>query len=106
MAQRKEKRRMQGQEISDTESAKSGSSKMSESQMSMGSVSAGTTSSVAGPFLTHARAAKTEAPSTIRTSTPPRMQSEGLASFKQDFAQMAGKVTERSYSPIFRARGL
>ena len=58
LAQRKEKRRLQGEDVSDTASLKSGTSKQSESQLSMGSISAGTTSSVAGPFLTHARAAK------------------------------------------------
>ena len=53
---------MTGEEVSDTTSMKSGISKQSESQMSMGSVSAGTTSSVAGPFLTHARIPRSEAP--------------------------------------------
>lgn len=57
MAKRKD-RKARGEEVSDTTSMKSGQSQsnVSESQMSMGSVSAGTTSSVAGPFLTHARA--------------------------------------------------
>jgi len=81
---------MQGEEVSDTSSVKSGVSKMSESQMSMGSVSAGTTSSVAGPFLTHARAAKSQAAPSLRNSTPPKLQSEGLSSFKADFANMVG----------------
>jgi len=86
MAQRKEKRRMQGKDMCDTESMKSGMSKVSDSQISMGSVSAGTTSSVAGPFLTHARAARSQAQQSVRQSTPPRLQSDGLASFKLDFA--------------------
>ena len=72
LAKRKDKRRGNGEEISETSSIKSGDSKSSESQMSMGSVSAGTTSSVAGPFLTHARAPRTEAANSVRHTTPPR----------------------------------
>ena len=72
LAKRKDKRRGNGEEVSDTSSVKSGQSKSSESQMSMGSVSAGTTSSVAGPFLTHARAPRSEAPKSVRHSTPPK----------------------------------
>ena len=108
LAKRKDKRRGNGEEISETSSIKSGDSKSSESQMSMGSVSAGTTSSVAGPFLTHARAPRSEAPKSIRHTTPPKSESKGLVSFKEEFASMAGKgiVAERSYSPVFRPRGL
>ena len=59
LGKKKERKRARanGEEVSDTSSIKSGDSKASSSQMSMGSVSAGTTSSVAGPFLTHARGA-------------------------------------------------
>ena len=87
---------------------KSGVSKTSESSIGVSSISAGTTSSVAGPFLTHAKAPRSEAPPTIRHSTPPRTQSDGLNSFKQEFASMAGIAAsvERSYSPVFRPRGL
>lgn len=44
----------------------------------------------------------------MRESTPPKLRSDGLATFKADFANMAGiqQSTERSYSPIFRTRGL
>lgn len=106
MAKKKEKRRMTGEEVSDTTSIKSGMSKQSESQMSMGSVSVGTTSSVAGPFFTHARIPRSEAPPSIRHHTPPKTTSDGLKSFKDEFAEMVGKATQRSYSPIYKPRGL
>lgn len=87
---------------------KSGVSKNSVSSIGVSSISAGTTSSVAGPFLTHAKAPRSEAPPTMRHSTPPKTQSDGLNSFKQEFASMAGiaAYAERSYSPVFRPRGL
>jgi len=102
---KKNKRRNAGEDVSDTTSMKS---KVSESQMSMGSVSAGTTSSVPGPFLTHARAPRSEAPPSIRAVTPPKSQSNGLSSFKAEFAAMVGKPTQsqRSYSPMYKPRGL
>lgn len=66
LAQRKEKKRARtnGEEVSDTTSMKSSVSKVTSSQMSVGSV--GTTSSVAGPFLTHARAPRSQAPPYMR----------------------------------------
>ena len=44
----------------------------------------------------------------MRQSTPPKGTSDGLKSFKEEFASMSGieTRTERSYSPIFRAKGL
>ena len=107
LANKKTKRRQAGEEVSDTTSIKSVTSKVSESQMSMGSVSAGTTSSVAGPFLTHARAPRSEALPSMRAVTPRKTQSDGLSSFKAEFAALAGKhIGERSYSPVFHPRGL
>ena len=82
LAQRKEARRMAGEEVSETASIKSGTSKQSESQFSMGTYSVGTTSSVAGPFLTHARGARSQAAPSLRHATPPKLQSEGLKTFK------------------------
>jgi len=108
MTKKTDSRRNANEDASDTASLKSGASKQSESQMSLGSVSAGTTSSVAGPFLTHARAARSEAPPSMRAVTPTKSQSEGLNSFKAEFAAMMGKPTqrERSYSPIYKCRNL
>ena len=67
------RRNRAGEEQSDTSSVKSGTSKQSESQISFGTVSAGTISSVAGPFLTHARGARSEAVRSDRHSTPPKL---------------------------------
>lgn len=77
--------------------------------MSLGTVvSAGTTSSVPGPFLTHARQPRSEVAPSIRAVTPPRTHTEGLSSFKAEFAAMTGKDThtQRSYSPVYKPRGL
>lgn len=84
LAKRKEKKRKgsNGEDVSDTSSVKSGISKTSDSSIGISSISAGTTSSVAGPFLTHARAPRSEAQRTVRQSTPPRTESDGLNSFK------------------------
>ena len=95
LGKKKDAKRHVGDDISDVTSIKSGTSKQSESQMSMGTVvSAGTVSSVAGPFLTHARQPRSEAAPSIRAVTPPKTQNDGLSSFKAEFAAMTGKPTQ------------